>query len=97
MTDFNKNGRKTYPMFLYTRPILAFTIVIFSFAFLFALVFIPIPKDNVDTVNLVAGFVLGVTATVVTYYFGTSKDKSDKDQIEMNDAKKPVQGSGDQY
>jgi|SRR5690606_13012333 len=90
MTEYNLNrsGRKNYPLFVYTRPVLAFLVVLLSFAFLFSLIFLPIPPGNISTVNLVVGFVLGVTGTVVTYYFGTSKDKSDKDQIEMNDPTK---------
>lgn len=67
----------------FVRPILAYMVVVFSFGFLFCVVFIKIPTENKDTVNLCAGLVLGVLAVVVGYYFGTSKDKSDQDQSKI--------------
>jgi hypothetical protein len=71
---------KTYPLFRYVRPILALLIVSASFAFMFLLALHPIPANNSETINLVVGFMLGITATVGAYYFGTSKDKSDGEQ-----------------
>ena len=72
--------KKTYLMFKFIRPLLAFITVCLTFMFAFALLYRPIPAQNVSTVNLVVGFMLGVTASVGAYYFGTSKDKSDFEQ-----------------
>lgn len=74
------NNAKTPHVFRFVRPILALLIVAASFAFMFVLAFHPIPAGNGDTINLVVGFTLGITATVGAYYFGTSKDKSDGEQ-----------------
>ncbi|HLA51982.1 MAG TPA: hypothetical protein VK618_01680 [Flavitalea sp.] len=70
-------------IFKYTRGILAFIIVILTFAFLFALLAVNIPENNKDILNISVGFVLGVIGTVASYYFGTSKDKSDSDQSKI--------------
>jgi uncharacterized membrane protein len=85
MTDINKvveqhSAGKSYPVFKFVRPLLAFVIVLGAFGFMYSLVYHEIPAGNKDTINLVVGFVLGILATVATYYFGTSKDKSDAEQ-----------------
>ena len=86
MNELSPSGRRReYPLFRYARPIIAMTIIFFSFIYLFAISFIKIPAENKDTVNLMTGFVLTMTAGVITYYFGTSKDKSDKDQQDLTD------------
>lgn len=72
--------KETPNVFRFVRPLLALLIVGASFAFMFALLYKSIPEGNGDTVNLVVGFMLGITATVGAYYFGTSKDKSDGEQ-----------------
>jgi hypothetical protein len=77
---------KFYPVFKFTRAIIAFAVVLGSFGFLFVLAYRAVPKDNVDTINLACGFVLGVLATVISYYFGNSKDKSDAEQAARGDA-----------
>lgn len=59
------------------RGVLAIMIVLGCFAFLFLLLFKPIPAQNESAVNVAQGFVLGVLATVAAYYFGSSKDSSD--------------------
>lgn len=66
--------------FKYTRSLIAFFIVILSFGFLFALIYKNVPPDNKDILQISAGLVLGVLATVTAYYFGSSKDKSDQDK-----------------
>ncbi len=77
---------KFYPVFKFTRAIIAFAIVAGSFGFLFVLAFRAVPTDNKDTINLAAGFVLGVLSTVASYYFGNSKDKSDAEQAARSDS-----------
>ncbi len=80
---------KSYPLFRYVRPVLALIIMLASFGFLFLLVMRPIPGENKETINLVSGFVLGMVGTVAAYYFGTSKDKSDLEQTQREETKKP--------
>jgi hypothetical protein len=72
--------------FKYTRSIVAFLIVVFSFGFLFLIAIRTIPAANKDILQIAAGLVLGVLATVAAYYFGSSKDKSDQDKVNQ----KPV-------
>lgn len=64
------------------RTIIAFSITLMSFGFLYFLLYKKIPAENKDIVQITAGIVLGVLATVVSYYFGSSKDKSDQDKAE---------------
>ena len=64
------------------RTIIAFSITLMSFGFLYFLLYKKIPAENKDVVQITAGIVLGVLATVVSYYFGSSKDKSDQDKRE---------------
>lgn len=37
-----------------------------------------IPADNRDIVNVALGMILGLSSTVIGYYFGSSKSSSDK-------------------
>lgn len=66
-------------IFRYARHIIAFTIIMGSFGFLFILMYRAVPAANKDTVNLAVGFILGLLTGVGAYYFGSSKDKSDAD------------------
>lgn len=63
------------------RSIIALSVVYLAFAFLFSLLFVKIPPENKDIVNIATGAVIvaGITG-VITYYFGSSKDKSDQDK-----------------
>jgi hypothetical protein len=59
------------------RSVLAFIIVLGSFATLIILLFKPIPAENKDTVNLAVGFVLGAGVGAVTgYYFAATKKET---------------------
>lgn len=60
------------------RSILAFIIVVLSFAFLFALLFIKLPEENKDILQIATGLVLAALGFVTGYYFGSSKNESDK-------------------
>jgi len=71
----------------YTRSIIAFLIVVLSFGFLYLIALRNIPTGNKDILQIAAGLVLGVLATVAAYYFGSSKDKSDQDKA--NNLKNP--------
>lgn len=70
------------------RSILAVFITVAGFGFLYALLRVRIPQGNETILNVAAGFVLGVVASVATYYFGSSKDKSDVDKSDSEIEKK---------
>ena len=70
------------------RSIIALLVVVLGFAFLFALLWVPIPLSNKDAVMLCSGIVLGVVVSVAAYYFGSSKDKSDTDKSDSEIARK---------
>ena len=70
--------------FDYVRPLLALTLVICSVALIFVLCFHKITPENKDMLNIFIGIILGAAATSVTYYFGSSKSSSDKDNTIAN-------------
>ena len=61
------------------RNSLAIIIVLGSFGLVYLLQVKPIPEQNHDIVNIVAGFIYGgALAGVIGYYFGSTKtDKKD--------------------
>lgn len=75
------------------RSIIGASYVYLSFAFLFALMLIKVPKENESIINIAAGSILAGLGMVLAYYFGSSKDKSDQDKvnnaIQVNDAGLP--------
>lgn len=85
---------KSYPLFRFVRGIIALIIVVASFGFLYLLAYRSVPAQNRDILNLAAGSVLVVLSTVVAYYFGNSKDKSDAEQAARTDDSKPQQQNG---
>ena len=68
------------------RSVIGLIVVICSFAFLFILLWKEIPKPNESIINVAAGLVLAALGAVVAYYFGSSKDKSDKEKAEIQKA-----------
>jgi drug/metabolite transporter (DMT)-like permease len=58
--------------------ILASIIVLAVMAFAVALIFVPIPEQNRDMLNIALGAFLGAFITVVGYNFGSSKGSADK-------------------
>jgi len=70
------------------RSILAMLVVVGGFVFLFFLLYKPMPIENKDAVMLSSGIVLGVVVSVASYYFGSSKDKSDVDKADSEIEKK---------
>lgn len=70
------------------RSIIAFAIVLMSFGFLYFLLYRKIPAENKDILQISAGIVLGVLGTVASYYFGSSKDKSDQEKSDRVIAEK---------
>lgn len=45
------------------------------------LLFINIPPNNRDVVNLSIGAIIGYAGGVVSFFYGSSKDSSDKDKM----------------
>lgn len=74
MTDFLKklsNGD--------VRNWLAFLIVVGCFSIVFTMMFRVVPKENETLINFVLGFIFGgAFAGVVGFYFGQSKQLTDK-------------------
>jgi hypothetical protein len=64
------------------RNSLAIVIVVGCFGLMYLLQIKPIPAENHDIVNIVAGFIFGgALAGVVGYYFGATKpEKNTKDE-----------------
>jgi uncharacterized membrane protein len=65
------------------RSIIAFLVVILSFTFLFSLTRHEVPKGNESIINVASGLVLAALGVVIGYYFGSSKDKSDRDKADI--------------
>lgn len=76
--------RETPAIFRYARHIIAFTIVVGSFFFLYLLCYRVVPDTNKDTINISTGFIFGLLTAVGAYYFGSSKDKSDSDMAKQD-------------
>ena len=45
------------------------------------LIFYPLPEVNKDIVNIAFGAILGMAVTVVSFFFGSSKSSSDKNDL----------------
>lgn len=56
-------------------------IVISIMAFTLALIFVPIPEQNKDLVNIALGAFIAAFVTVVGYFYGSSKGSSDKTEM----------------
>ena len=61
--------------------ILALVIIIATFYLGDRLLTSTIPLENRDILNVALGMILGLSGTVVGYYFGRSKSSSDKQKI----------------
>lgn len=70
------------------RSILAILITVGGFLFLFSLLGYKIPDGNAAVLNVAAGVVLATMNTVSSYYYGSSKDKSDVDKADSDIQKK---------
>lgn len=59
---------------------LAVLILVGNYVFLFMLLRRAMPNENRDVLMIAVGSMFGTVATVVSFYFGSSKDKSDADK-----------------
>ena len=61
--------------------ILAALIIVGFFMLMIGLVYTAVPDVNKDLLNLVAGALIGSFATIVGYFFGSSKGSADKNEL----------------
>jgi hypothetical protein len=77
---------KNFSEKIYVLILVAFYSVA-SFAYIFLVTFVVIPKDNIRVVDTTIGFLMGtVITTIITYYLGSSKGSSDKNKIIKTDS-----------
>lgn len=61
------------------RNILALLYVSLVLAYIYVLAFVPVPAQNKDLVNILAGTVIGGLGPILGYYFGASKNDAPAD------------------
>ena len=61
--------------------VLGALITIGFFVLMVGLVYTAVPDINKDLLNLVAGALIGSFATIVGYFFGSSKGSADKNEM----------------
>ena len=59
---------------------MALTFTALGFGYLILLLFVTVPPENSGSINIITGGVLAILGGIATYYFGSSKDKSDQDK-----------------
>jgi len=65
-------------------------IVALAFAYMFCVTFYSVPEKNLNTVNVVTGFLLGTAlSAIIGFFYGSSKSSSDK-QEHINSLMKKV-------
>ncbi|MGN6352808.1 MAG: hypothetical protein ACTHLB_05430 [Parafilimonas sp.] len=58
---------------------LALVVILLSFAFLFSLLFVTVPKDNEHIIDIACGAVLvSGFASIISYFYGSSKKQPEK-------------------
>ena len=70
--------------------ILGSLIVVGFFGLLVCLLFVKLPTENKDIMNIVVGGLIGSFATIVGYYFGSSSSAAKKDETIGNMLNKPT-------
>jgi hypothetical protein len=72
---------KTKDLLMY---VLGGLIVVGFFGLLGLLIFNPAPIDNKDLLNITIGSLIAAFATVVNYFYGSSKGSADKNEMLNN-------------
>lgn len=57
---------------------MAYILIAAILAALLGMFFVPIPPSNKEAISLILGALLGSLTTVMSFYFGSSKDSADK-------------------
>ena len=70
--------------------ILALVIIVATFYLGDRLLTSTIPEENRDIINVAMGMILGLSGTVVGYYFGSSKSSSDKQKVIKHEDDKKI-------
>jgi uncharacterized membrane protein YqiK len=65
------------------RGIIALVVVIFACVFLFTVVRVYIPAANQNIAMFCAGMISASMQQIISYYFGSSKDKSDQEKAKL--------------
>lgn len=59
-----------------TANVLGLFVAFFSFLFLFMLLWVPVPEENIQIVSIIVGFVIGTGFSgLVAYFFNYRKEK----------------------
>lgn len=59
---------------------IAFLLILLLAAFMFALLYLEVPKENRDVLMVLAGVVAQQVGTVVNFFFGTSQTSKEQEQ-----------------
>ena len=65
----------------YFQFVLGGLIVVGFFILLYLLIYSGVPDQNKDLLNLVVGALIGSFATVVGYFYGSSKGSAEKNEM----------------
>lgn len=65
------------------RNIIAVIYVVLVLLFIYVLAFKPVPAQNKDLINVLGGVVIGGVGTILSFFFGSSKNESDKQSNEL--------------
>lgn len=64
--------------------VLAAIIVLGFFALLYILLYVKVPADNQDILNIVVGALIGSFTAIVGYFFGSSAGSKEKTKLMSN-------------
>ncbi len=59
------------------RNIIAVLYVVLVLVFIYVLAFRAVPEQNKDLINVLGGVVIGGVGTILSYFFGSSKNETD--------------------
>lgn len=72
------------------RGLIALLVLLGDFLFIFTFFFKEIPPPNKDAIMLLGGVMIGLSPQVISWYFGSSKDKADKDKVDAINSAPPA-------